>query len=232
MLFQRKETCSFDLLRYNFKEIKTGWCPRSASLQLQEDKICYLQPALLQTQGGKAGDFNMLHCNFRKTRFVVFSLLHCKLRDVRLVSSIRFTANLGRQDLLSSVCSTANSGMPDWYLRSACCKLKKTRSAIFSMLHYKLKDARLVSSIRFAANSGRQDLLSSVYSTANSGMSDWYLRSALLQTQKDKICNLQSAPLQTQGCQTGIFDPLHCKLRKTRSVNSPMLLHYPLGPIL
>ena len=47
-----------------------------------------------------------------------------------------------------------------------------TGSAIFNLLHYKLRDARLVSSIRFAANSGRQDLLSSICSTANLGMPD------------------------------------------------------------
>ncbi|KAH1045668.1 hypothetical protein J1N35_036452 [Gossypium stocksii] len=71
----------------------------------------------------------------------------------------------------------------------------KTRSAIFSLLHCKPRDARLMSLIRFTANSGRQDLLSL----------------------EDKICYFQFAPLQTQGCQADIFDPLHCKLRKTRS---------------
>ncbi|KAH1113906.1 hypothetical protein J1N35_007284 [Gossypium stocksii] len=45
----------------------------------------------------------------------------------------------------------------------------------------------LISSICFAANSGSQDLLSSTYS------------------------------LQTQGCHADIFDPLCCKLRKSRS---------------
>ncbi|KAH1114085.1 hypothetical protein J1N35_007463 [Gossypium stocksii] len=60
----------------------------TATLGRQEDKIYYIQPAPLQTQGGKAGVFDALHCNFRRTRSVVFSMLRCKLREARLGGKI------------------------------------------------------------------------------------------------------------------------------------------------
>ncbi|KAH1098408.1 hypothetical protein J1N35_015329 [Gossypium stocksii] len=143
--------------------------------------------ALLQTQGGKVGVFDLFHYNFRKTRFAIFSLFCCKLREARLVSSIYFVVNSGRQDLLSSAASLQTQGGKAGVFDLLHYNFRKIRSAIFSLLCCKLREARLVSLICSTVNSRRQDLLSS------------------------------AAPLQTQGGKASAFDLLHCNFRKTRS---------------
>ncbi|KAH1032854.1 hypothetical protein J1N35_045028 [Gossypium stocksii] len=119
----------FDLLHYYFrKEGKTclsisstatsgrkTMCLRSASLQLQEDKICV---------------FDLLHCNFRKAKFV---------------ASICFTTTSRSQNLCLSISSTTTLGRQNLCLRSASLRLQEAKICVFDLLHYNFKKAKFVS---------------------------------------------------------------------------------------
>ncbi|KAA3451065.1 UDP-N-acetylmuramoylalanine--D-glutamate ligase [Gossypium australe] len=133
----------------------------------------------------------------------------------------------------SSVCSATNSGRRGLHIQSASCNFRKIRYVVFSLLCYKFREARLTSSICFlqlqedkvdmadifdllpatlvcSAATSRRKIRSVVFSLLRYKFREARLTSSIcfLQLQEDKICCLQSAPLQLQGGKADIFDLL------------------------
>ncbi|KAA3451066.1 UDP-N-acetylmuramoylalanine--D-glutamate ligase [Gossypium australe] len=139
------------------------------------------------TNSGRRGlHIQSASCNFRKIRYVVFSLLCYKFREARLTSSICFLQL--QEDKEDKICCLQSAPLQLQGGKSSPLQilgdkadifdLLPIRSVVFSLLRYKFREARLTSSICF------------------------------LQLQEDKICCLQSAPLQLQGGKADIFDLL------------------------
>ncbi|KAA3485252.1 Dynein heavy chain [Gossypium australe] len=146
-------------------------------------------PLFAHYRGGQTSSFDLIHCNFRKTRFAIFDLLHCNFRKTRSAIFNLLHCNFRKEDKTNLAPLQLQGGQTSIFDQLHC-NLRKARSIIIGPLPCKLRETRLMSSICF------------------------------MQLQEDKICYLQSAPLQLQGDMTDVFDLLHCNFRKTRSARA------------